>query len=89
MLEAARPVADAARQKLGRYRGASVGTIRPRASARGAFVTQGAKTVTGKRGDFGVLQMVRVMEPALAENYAEVLAKAEGMVALLERRHGF
>lgn len=89
LVEAARPVAEAAQQKLSRYRGASVQTIRPRAVATGAFVTQGAKKVTGLRADFGVLQMVRVLEPALAENYDAILKGAEKAIDRLGERNGF
>lgn len=88
MLEAARPIAASARDLISRYPGASVGTIRPRAAARGAFVTQGARKVSGLRGDFGALQMRRLNE-ALDENHAEVLEKAGEIIDLLAERNGF
>jgi hypothetical protein len=69
---AAEPVAVTARDKISRYQGASLRTIRPRASARGAFVTQNARKVTGLRGDFGVLQM-RLMMDALEEQHEKVV----------------
>lgn len=74
--EAAEPVARDARDRLSRYAGASIGTIRPRASQAGAFVTQGARKVTGHRGDFGQLQMTRVMIPALEDNADEIEERA-------------
>ncbi len=89
LVEAARPVAETAQGLLSRYRGASVRTIRPRAVARGAFVTQGAKKTTGLRGDFGVLQMRQVMEPALEQNEAKVMEGAERAMDALSRRNGF
>jgi hypothetical protein len=88
MVEAAVPVAASARDKISRYQGASVSTIRPRAVARGAFVTQGARKVTGLRGDFGALQMRRLGE-ALDENQAVVMEKAERVIDLLAERNGF
>jgi hypothetical protein len=69
--EAADPVVQAARQKIGRYHGASIGTIRPRATARSVFVRQGARKRSGRRGDFGALQMRRLME-ALDENQRQI-----------------
>jgi hypothetical protein len=87
LLEAARPVAATARDKIGQYGGANVTAIRPRAVARGAFVTQGARKVTGLRGDFGALQMRRLGE-ALDENQAEVLEKAERVIDLLAEHNG-
>lgn len=73
---AAEPVAVSARAKVSQYRGASVGTISPRARGASAFVTQRARKVTGKRGDFGALQMRRLVE-ALDENREEVVRAVE------------
>lgn len=86
---AAEPVAASARSKLARYPGASVTTVRARASVRGAFVTQGAKKVTGKRGDFGGLQMTHVLMPALDENRDHVLAIYELGIYRLTKSAGF
>ena len=88
-LEVARPVARAAQGKLARYSGASVGTIGPRATGRSVFVTQRARKVTGRRGDFGSLQMREVLEPALEEHEREVLEAAEDVVDKLGRSAGF
>lgn len=77
--KAAVPVVDTSKELLSRYTGASVGTIRPRASGASIYVTQGARKVTGKRGDFGVLQQHRVLEVALDERQGEV-------VEILERQ---
>jgi hypothetical protein len=89
LIAAAEPVAASARDKISRYQGASLGTIKPRASVRGAFVTQRAKKVTGKRPDFGALQMTRGMIPALDEHEDEIHAAAEAVQDLLIARHGF
>lgn len=85
---AAEPVAAAWRDKVARYVGASVATIRPRASVRGAFVTQNARKVTGRRGDFGSLQMRRGDE-ALEENQNQVVTKVERMLDRLSASQGF
>ena len=69
---AAEPVAVSARTKISQYPGAKTGSIRPRVAGLGnVFVTQGARKVTGLRGDFGALQMRRLSE-ALDENEPEV-----------------
>jgi hypothetical protein len=87
--EAAEPVAAAARSKLSRFQGASVGTIAPRASVKGAFVTQRARKVTGLRPDFGRLQMTEVLVPALEEHRDEVLDRVEDALDRLGREAGF
>lgn len=86
---AAEPVAAAAREKLGRYAGASVSTVRPRSGARGAFVTQGARKVTGLRGDFGALQMTHVLMPALEEQREVVITIYERGLDRLITSAGF
>jgi hypothetical protein len=78
LAKAADPVAQSARDKLTRYRGASLGTIRPRATATGrVFVTQRARKRTGKRGDFGALQMTHGLMPALEEHRPDVIRELE------------
>jgi hypothetical protein len=86
--EVAEPVAESARQKIDRYRGARTASIRPRVTARSAFVTQGARKVTGLRGDFGALQMRRLGE-ALDENKDEVVQGLERMLDRLASSNGF
>lgn len=83
--DAAVPVADASRQKISRYGGAKLNTIRPRVAGRGSvFVTQGARKVTGLRGDFGSLQMRRMLE-ALDENEGEVIRRVEHALEAMTR----
>lgn len=74
--DAAEPVASSARGKISRYQGASVGTIKPKARQLNVRVEQGARKVTGKRGDFGSLQQRKLIE-ALDENQSEVYGKIE------------
>jgi hypothetical protein len=86
---AAVPVAVDARSKISRYQGASLGTIRPRATGRSVFVTQSARKVTGKRGDFGALQMTRGLMPALDENTDKIVSGLEHAIDRLAASQGF
>jgi hypothetical protein len=85
----AEPVAADARSKISRYQGASLGTIKPRATGRSVFVTQNARKVTGKRGDFGALQMTRGLMPALDENTDKIVTGLEHAIDRLAAREGF
>lgn len=87
--ELAEPVAATARDRLGAYPGASVGTIGPKVTLAGAAVTQRARKVTGKRPDFGALQMVKVMIPALEEHEDDIEAGAAVAFDSLTREAGF
>lgn len=70
---AAMPVAEESKQKIGKYRGAKLTTIRPRAKGRGdIFVTQGARKKTGKHPQYGTLQL-HLMWDALEEKRPEVI----------------
>jgi hypothetical protein len=87
--KAGEPVAETARGKISRYRGASIGTIAPRL-ARGTtvFVTQRARKVTGKRGDFGSLQMKKLFE-SLEEREGDVIRQLEQVLDDLTDSGGF
>lgn len=89
LIKAATPIAVSARSKISRYAGASTSTIGPRASVKGAFVTQRASKVTGVRGDFGVLQMRVGLEPALEEREDETVLAVEQALDRLGVRAGF
>lgn len=52
-------------------------------------VQQSRRRVTGRRGDYGSLQMRRALIPAVAENEATVLTHIEGMLDRLGGRNGF
>lgn len=84
----AEPVALTARSLISPYQGASVRTIGPRVTQTGAAVTQRAKKVTGRRGDFGALQMRR-LEEALEEHADEIEPKLEDMLDRITRKEGF
>jgi hypothetical protein len=87
--KAAEPVAASARQKISRYRGASLSTIVPRSAGMSVFVTQRAREVTGIRGDYGELQMTRGMIPALEENEGAVVAAVDAALDDLISDAGF
>ena len=73
---AAEPVVKTAKAKE-KWRGASISTIRAKRAGARVYVEQSARKVTGKRGDFGALQLRQALIPALDENAAEVFAEVE------------
>lgn len=85
----AEPVTTAARAKVGRFRGSSARTIRPRRSGANVYVEQGARKVTGRRGDFGALQMREVLIPALDENRDAVIEGVDDFLGRLAGEAGF
>lgn len=89
LLEAAQPVADSAREKISRFSGASLGTIQPKVLARGVYVYQNARKVTGLRGDYGALQMRVGLVPALDENTDAIVEKCELVLDRLGYEAGF
>lgn len=89
LAQAAEPVAATARSKLSVFQGASVGTIGPRAAMAGVFVTQRARRVTGKRGDFGALQMRRVLVPALHEHADDIVDELDRALDRIAAKAGF
>ena len=87
--EAAEPVVSSAKGKVTRFQGSSPGTIRAKRTGLRVFVEQSKAKVTGKRGDFGSLQMRTVLEPALAENETEVFGNVEQALNRWGREEGF
>jgi len=85
----AEPVAATAKDKLARYDGISLGTIGPRTSVLGAFVTQRARKVTGQRPDFGALQMREGLIPALEEHADDIEEGALHALDAITREAGF
>lgn len=69
------PVQEEATDRGSRYRG--IGRFVVRARMATVTVEQSARTVTGERGDFGVLQMRTVLEPALDDRQDEVVERFE------------
>lgn len=70
-------VAVAFRGKISKYTGASLATVQSKALASGVFVVQNANKVTGKRGDYGSLQM-RHLLAARAEKTDQTIEALEG-----------
>lgn len=89
LAKVAEPIAGSARQKLAGFAGANIGAIGPRVVTSGVFVTDRAKKVTGKRGDFGVLIMRVGLVPALEEHTDEVMSELEDALDDLGRSAGF
>lgn len=88
LAEAAEPVRRSWVSKLSRYRGASTSTLTPGVLRSGIVIRQRKRAVTGKRGDFGALQM-RLGLAALAENQDETVRAVEDALDALTRREGF
>ena len=86
--KAAEPVAEETRQEVSVYPGASVSTIGPRISARGVFVTQRKRKVTGEHPEFGNLQM-GIMIKALEDNQDKILREIDDAIDDLARHEGF
>jgi hypothetical protein len=87
--EAVEPVAKTAQMLETRWAGASIGTIGPRITLAGAAVTQRARKVTGKRPDFGALQMTEAMIPALEAHDDEIEDRAGEALDALFLASGF
>jgi hypothetical protein len=86
---AAWPVARDIRGREQKWSGASTGTIGPRVTVAGAAVTQRARKVTGKRPDFGRLQMLDAFIPALEAHETEIVTAAEGVLETIYSVGGF
>lgn len=89
LTRAAEPVAREARDLISEFPGAKTSTIGPRVVMNGVYVTQRARKVTGARPDFGALQMVEGMIPALEHNEENIMQGAEGAIEALARLGGF
>jgi hypothetical protein len=71
--KAAQPVRDEARNLLQKYQGISLKTIRVKRSGPVVSIQQGATKTTGKRPDFGALQMTHGLVPAVEDKSSEVV----------------
>jgi hypothetical protein len=88
LAHAAEPVARSAASRLVRFRGAST-NVKALTLARGVYVRQMQRTVTGRRGDFGALQMRTAFLPALAEHEDEIVHEVEKAFDRFADRAGF
>ena len=90
MQDAARIVSEDARSRLSRYNARSAMGIRARIERRTmAVVEQRRARTTGKRGDWGALQMRKALVPARAVRRSEVIARLDRMLGRLAGEHGF
>jgi hypothetical protein len=89
LTEVARPIAESAKQKLSRYPGVSLETIIPKTTAKGALVVQNKRKVSGRRSDFGALQMRQGLIPARSEHTSETVKGVEQVLDKLASREGF
>jgi hypothetical protein len=87
--EAAEPVAAEARSNAARFGARTAAGIKPGARAGAAFVRQGNRKTTGKRPDFGRLQMQTVLLPALAAKEDAVVAEVEKLIDRIADKGGF
>jgi len=85
---AAEPVAGDARARLSGLAGISLGTIRPRVSSAGVYIRQGKGKRSGKRPDFGALQMRRGLLPAAEHGAPEFEHAIEHELDALIRGEG-
>lgn len=88
--EAAKIVSDDAKPRLARYSANSATGIRPRVKGFGrAYVEQSRRRTTGKRPDFGALQMRKAFLPALSAKEGEVVDHIDKMLGRLGGDYGF
>lgn len=87
--DAAGIVAEDARSRFQSISPSSAAGFKPRARAAGAFVEQSKRRTTGKRPDFGALQMTRALLPALEAKEGEVIDRVEQMLDRVGDRAGF
>lgn len=84
--QAGQVVADDARARFSGISPRSAAGFRPRTKGYGrAVVEQRLRRTTGKRGDYGALQMRRALLPALGAKRNEVLRNLEEMLDRLLR----
>lgn len=83
--QAAEIVAGEARRRFARIDARSAGGMRPRVRAGGAVVEQRRRRVTGKRPDYGALQMREALVPALESKRDEVERHIEGTLDRISR----
>lgn len=75
---------DAA-SKFDRYDSGSAAGFKVRVRQRGVAVEQSRRKTTGKRGDYGSLQMRRALLPSLEENTSEIKEAFEDAVEEIAR----
>ncbi len=87
--ELAGPVRDSARSKLGAYSERSASKLGISVRQRGVSVEQRLRKTTGKRPDFGSLQMRKALLPALGERASEIEHGLEKVLDDVINANGF
>lgn len=88
--EAAAPVVKETRRiESGRWRGASLGTIRAKRSGLRVFVEQSQKKTTGQHPEFGSLQMREALIPALKDQTPQVFREVDQVLNRYANIAGF
>lgn len=88
--EAAGIVSEEARSRFVAYNSGSAAGFRPRVKGFGrAFVEQSRRRKTGKRPDYGALQMRKALLPALGAKQNEVIERLDKMLGRLGGDYGF
>lgn len=72
-----------------RYDAGSAAGYKVRVRQGGVAVEQSRRRVTGKRGDYGALQMRRALEPGLTAKQDEVFRRVDKMLGHLAGSNGF
>lgn len=84
--EAGRPISDDANRRLARF--TAVGPVKSVATVGGVFIRQTKRKVTGRRGDFGSLQMQVGLIPAVESREEEIVVAVEHALDGLIAREG-
>lgn len=79
--EAAGPVASDANRRLDRFQG--IGPVVARATSSGVFIRQSKRKKTGKRSDFGALQMRDGLIPAAESGEREMVDRVDNALGRL------
>lgn len=88
--EAAEIVAQEARSRFSHISSRSAQGYKPRLKGFGrAYVQQSRRKTTGKRGDYGALQMRKALLPALGAKEKEVVDALDKMLGRFGGEYGF
>jgi hypothetical protein len=90
LLAVGEPVAEDARGRLSAYNPRSAAGIRARLRSGTTVVAeQRLGKTTGRRGDWGALQMRRALSPALAAHEGEIVQRLDAMLGRVGSNAGF
>ena len=83
------PVRSGAQSRFSSVSPRSAAGFRTKVRTRDVAVQQSLRRTTGRRGDFGAMQMRRALEPELQENEAKIVKGLTDALDDLGREHGF